>query len=116
MSTSTNLPPGGPANPVNPHSSAYPHFFRTPLRYLRWAAHEKPAIFFSVVIGSMGPLMLVMAPPIKRAYGWEPRPRIPMTYPSMDLLIAASERIDTNVVCAVPSGPRQAVPAGFEDA
>jgi len=88
MNTTTGLPQGNSANPVNPHSSAYPHFFRTPLRYIRWAAHEKPAIFFSVVIGSLGPLMLVMAPPIKRAYGWTPRPTIPMTYPSMDLLIA----------------------------
>ncbi|KAJ5665140.1 NADH-ubiquinone oxidoreductase subunit [Penicillium maclennaniae] len=40
-----------------------PQFWSTPLRYLRWASHEKPAIFWSLVIGSAGPVALVGPPP-----------------------------------------------------
>jgi len=49
---------------------------------MTWAAHEKPAIFFSIVIGAIGPVMLVSAPSVKRAFGVVPRAQIPMTYPS----------------------------------
>lgn len=70
-------------------------FFENPFRYLRWAAHEKPAYFWSVVIGSMGPLSFVVVPPIQKYYGIKPPPKIPMTYP-------------------IPKGPRPR-PAGFED-
>lgn len=59
-----------------------PQFWSTPLRYIRWAAHEKPAIFFSLVIGGMGPIALVGLPPIRRALGdVDPEP-IPLSYPS----------------------------------
>ncbi|KAL2849218.1 hypothetical protein BJY01DRAFT_210892 [Aspergillus pseudoustus] len=59
-----------------------PQFWSTPLRYLRWASHEKPAIFYSLVIGATGPVMLVSLPPIRRFFGdVDPEP-IPLTYPS----------------------------------
>jgi len=59
-----------------------PLFWSTPLRYIRWASHEKPAIFWSLIIGSMGPVALVTLPPIRRALGdVDPAP-IPMSYPS----------------------------------
>lgn len=62
-----------------------PQFWSTPFRYIRWAAHEKPAILASLCIGLMGPVALVTIPPIRRALGdVDPEP-IPMTYPSMDL-------------------------------
>ena len=58
-----------------------PLFWSTPLRYLRWAAHEKPAIFFSIIIGSTGPLFVAFGPPIRRYFGdVDPSP-IPMSYP-----------------------------------
>lgn len=58
-----------------------PQFWSTPLRYLRWASHEKPAIFYSLVVGATGPLMLVTLPPIRRFFGdVDPEP-IPLTYP-----------------------------------
>jgi hypothetical protein len=64
---------------------ATPQFWSTPLRYLRWASHEKPAIFYSIIIGSMGPVSLVALPPIRRALGdVDPEP-IPLTYPSKTL-------------------------------
>jgi hypothetical protein len=62
--------------------SATPRFFSQPIRYLRWAAIEKPAIFYSIIIGSMGPVSLVVVPPIRRALGDNERPEIPLTYPS----------------------------------
>lgn len=62
-----------------------PQFWQTPLRYLRWASHEKPAIFYSIIVGSMGPVALVTLPPIRRFLGdVDPEP-IPMTYPSKKL-------------------------------
>lgn len=70
-------------------------FWGSPIRYLRWAAHEKPAIFFSVVLGLMGPASFVVIPPLRRLAGDEDPPRIPLTYP-------------------VPRGPRK-VTEGFDD-
>ena len=59
-----------------------PLFWSTPFRYLRWASHEKPAIFYAVVIGSTGPLFLAGLPPLRRYFGdVDPEP-IPMSYPS----------------------------------
>ncbi|EMD97356.1 hypothetical protein COCC4DRAFT_32490 [Bipolaris maydis ATCC 48331] len=72
-----------------------PLFFRQPLRYMKWAAYNKPAYFYSIVIGLAGPIMLVTVPPIRRYMGEEPIQRIPLTYP-------------------VPKGPRPR-PAGFDD-
>ncbi|GIK00216.1 hypothetical protein Aspvir_004236 [Aspergillus viridinutans] len=72
-----------------------PQFWSTPLRYLRWASHEKPAIFYSLVVGATGPLMLVTLPPIRRFFGdIDPEP-IPLTYP-------------------LPQGPRN-IPQGYDD-
>ncbi|OJD19325.1 hypothetical protein AJ78_00684 [Emergomyces pasteurianus Ep9510] len=72
-----------------------PQFWSTPFRYMRWAAHEKPAIFFSIIIGSLGPVALVSLPPIRRYLGdVDPAP-IPLTYP-------------------IPPGPRK-FPKGYDD-
>ncbi|KAG4436533.1 hypothetical protein IFR05_007971 [Cadophora sp. M221] len=75
--------------------SALPRFFSQPLRYLRWAAIEKPAIFYSIVIGSMGPVTVLTVPPVRRMLGDGKRPEIPLTYP-------------------IPAGPRKKL-EGFED-
>ncbi|EER41305.1 NADH-ubiquinone oxidoreductase [Histoplasma capsulatum var. duboisii H88] len=72
-----------------------PQFWSTPFRYMRWAAHEKPAIFFSVIIGSLGPVALVALPPIRRYLGDVDPPPIPLTYP-------------------IPPGPRR-IPKGYDD-
>ncbi|WPH03223.1 nadh-ubiquinone oxidoreductase 9.5 kda subunit [Acrodontium crateriforme] len=70
-------------------------FWTTPAAYIHWAARAKPAIFWSIVVGSLGPVTLVVAPPIRRAFGDGPRPQIPLTYP-------------------IPKGPRQ-IPTGYDD-
>ncbi|KAJ5507384.1 hypothetical protein N7527_009527 [Penicillium freii] len=72
-----------------------PQFWSTPLRYIRWAAHEKPAILAAIAIGFMGPVSLATIPPIRHALGdVDPEP-IPLTYP-------------------IPQGPR-VVPKGYDD-
>ncbi|KAK0655901.1 hypothetical protein B0T16DRAFT_317706 [Cercophora newfieldiana] len=58
-----------------------PRFWASPLRYIKWAARERPAYFWSVVIGSAGPVMLITVPPYRRWRGYEVPSPVPMTYP-----------------------------------
>ncbi|EED78880.1 NADH-ubiquinone oxidoreductase 9.5 kDa subunit, partial [Postia placenta Mad-698-R] len=44
-------------------------------------AHESPVIFFSCVLGAIGPLMVITVPPIRTSLGWKPAESIPTTYP-----------------------------------
>ncbi|KAK0513118.1 hypothetical protein JMJ35_004104 [Cladonia borealis] len=74
---------------------SYPQFFQQPLRYLRWASHEKPAIFYSFVVGLCGPASFFVAPPIRRFFNDGPREMIPLTYP-------------------IPPGHRR-IPEGYDD-
>ncbi|KAI0172639.1 hypothetical protein GGR52DRAFT_545529 [Hypoxylon sp. FL1284] len=76
-------------------SAPSPHFWAGPLRYMRWAAREKPAYFYSCIIGAAGPLTLFTVPPALKASGYERAPPIPMTYP-------------------VPTGPRKTL-TGYDD-
>lgn len=63
-------------------SAAIPKsFWSSPIRYLKWASYEKPAIFYSVIVGLMGPVSLVVIPPMRRWAGDETPKRIPLTYP-----------------------------------
>jgi hypothetical protein len=62
-------------------SGAPARFWGSPIRYLRWASHEKPAIFFSCVLGGMAPLSFVVIPPLRRYFGDVDPPRLPLTYP-----------------------------------
>ncbi|KAI9314926.1 hypothetical protein BX666DRAFT_1964768 [Dichotomocladium elegans] len=63
---------------------------------LRRFALEKPVIFWSFVIGSIGPVMVWTVPTIRREYfGYKGIPALPLTYP-------------------LPNGPRNP-PAGYED-
>ncbi|KAL1872284.1 hypothetical protein VTK73DRAFT_1666 [Phialemonium thermophilum] len=76
-------------------SGVAPHFWAAPLRYCRWAARERPAYFWSVIIGAAGPVCLAVVPPIRRALGDEDAPPIPLTYP-------------------IPPGPRKQL-TGYDD-
>ena len=66
-------------------ASAAPRFFSTPLKYLHWASIEKPAIFYSLIVGSLGPVLVATVPPIRTRLGDPNRPPIPLTYPSTSL-------------------------------
>ncbi|KAL4248195.1 NADH-ubiquinone oxidoreductase 9.5 kDa subunit [Abortiporus biennis] len=68
---------------------------RSSYRYLQRQAHEQPVIFYSVVLGLIGPVMLVTVPPIRRSFGWKPAEVIPTSYP-------------------IPNRPRKAI-SGYED-
>lgn len=45
-------------------------------------AHEQPVIFYSLVIGFAGPLMVPTVPAIRTKFGWKRPEPIPLTYPS----------------------------------
>ncbi|CZT14856.1 probable NADH-ubiquinone oxidoreductase 9.5 kDa subunit [Ramularia collo-cygni] len=70
-------------------------FWSTPLTYLHWAARRKPAIFWSFIVGGMGPITVLVVPPIREYLGDGPRRAIPLTYP-------------------IPKGPRN-IPTGYDD-
>ncbi|KAI3321629.1 hypothetical protein HD806DRAFT_503073 [Xylariaceae sp. AK1471] len=76
-------------------SNPTPRFWSGPFRYWRWAARERPAYFWSVLIGSAGPVILFTVPPTLKRLGYERAPPIPMTYP-------------------VPTGPRKQL-SGYDD-
>ncbi|CAK7239102.1 MAG: n19m, NADH-ubiquinone oxidoreductase 9.5 kDa subunit [Sporothrix thermara] len=63
-------------------STMTPRFYAGPVRYLRWAARERPAYFWSCIIAAGAPLSFVVAPPLRRLFGDENPPAIPLTYPS----------------------------------
>ena len=62
---------------------ALPQFWSQPIRYMRWAAVERPALFFSIAIASLGPFLVFTVPPIREKLGDGRRPVIPLTYPGM---------------------------------
>ncbi|KAI6024849.1 hypothetical protein PISMIDRAFT_689672 [Pisolithus microcarpus 441] len=56
--------------------------FRRSYRSLQWLAHERPVIFFSLLIGISGPVLAFSVPPIRRNYfGYVQPELIPTTYP-----------------------------------
>ncbi|GAA5863693.1 hypothetical protein JCM5296_003991 [Sporobolomyces johnsonii] len=70
--------------------------FRNTYKYLQRQAHEKPAIFYSIILGFIGPVAVVTVPEVrKRFFGWKPVERPPTTYP-------------------LPNRPREAT-EGYED-
>lgn len=76
-------------------SGQTPRFWAAPLRYWRWAARERPGLFWAVVIGGLGPASLVVVPPLRKRLGDTDAAPIPMTYP-------------------IPAGPRKTL-TGYGD-
>ncbi|CAL1701710.1 unnamed protein product [Somion occarium] len=54
---------------------------RQTYRYLQKQAHEQPVIFYSCVLGVIGPVMVVVVPPIRKKFGWRKPEEIPTSYP-----------------------------------
>jgi hypothetical protein len=44
-------------------------------------AHESPVLFYSVVMGAIGPVLAFGVPPIREHFGYRPPELIPTTYP-----------------------------------
>lgn len=61
--------------------SAAPHFWSTPFKYCRWAARERPALFWSVIIGGIGPVMIYPGRALRYRLGDIDPPPVPSTYP-----------------------------------
>ncbi|UKZ95735.1 uncharacterized protein TrAFT101_010551 [Trichoderma asperellum] len=89
-------PPRSSRLPSEPHfTMSAPLFWSTPLKYCSWAARERPAFFWSVVVGAAGPILMPIVPPIRHMLGdVDPAP-VPVTYP-------------------VPAGPRKQL-TGYDD-
>ncbi|KAL4730941.1 n19m, NADH-ubiquinone oxidoreductase 9.5 kDa subunit [Fusarium chlamydosporum] len=69
--------------------SAAPFFWQTPLKYCRWAARERPALFWSVIIGAAGPVAMPIVPPIRHYFGDIDAPPVPVTYPGAFLQLGS---------------------------
>ncbi|KAF9512056.1 hypothetical protein BS47DRAFT_1298233 [Hydnum rufescens UP504] len=69
--------------------------FSRSFRFLRRSAHESPVVFYSVVLGLIGPVMVLTIPPIRKSLGYLPPERFPTSYP-------------------LPNRPRRPV-SGYED-
>lgn len=50
---------------LSTHTMAPVQFWSTPLTYLHWAARRKPAIFWSFIVGGMGPITVVRGAPLR---------------------------------------------------
>ncbi|GAA95291.1 uncharacterized protein L969DRAFT_292552 [Mixia osmundae IAM 14324] len=62
-------------------STLFGPFART-YRSLQRNAHENPAIFYSIIIGAVGPIAVLTVPPIRRTYfGYQTPDRVPTSYP-----------------------------------
>ncbi|KAM0754772.1 hypothetical protein T439DRAFT_309570 [Meredithblackwellia eburnea MCA 4105] len=71
--------------------------FRRSYQYLQRSAHEQPVIFYSVLLGAVGPVAVVAVPEIRKSwFGWKPVERPPTTYP-------------------LPNRPRDKNLTGYED-
>ncbi|RHZ56361.1 hypothetical protein Glove_402g35 [Diversispora epigaea] len=71
-------------------------FVTRPLSTLRYLAAEYPVYVWSIGLGALGPLMVLIVPPIRKHYfGYKKIPLPPITYP-------------------LPKRPRNP-PAGYED-
>ncbi|KIJ53305.1 hypothetical protein M422DRAFT_222658 [Sphaerobolus stellatus SS14] len=69
--------------------------WRSAFRYLREQSHEQPVFFWSVILGTLGPVTLIAVPPLREKMGCKRRAEIPTSYP-------------------VPHRPRQAL-TGYGD-
>ncbi|KAG6908343.1 hypothetical protein DXG01_005254 [Tephrocybe rancida] len=56
--------------------------FRSTYRYMQRQAHENTVLFYSCVIGAIGPVMAITIPPIRERLGYRPAEYVPTTYPS----------------------------------
>ncbi len=85
-------------------SGATPRFWAGPLRYWRWAARERPGMFWACVLGGLGPATLVVVPPIRHRLGDPDAAPIPLTYPStlsplFFLLLGYVEGVKRRLTC-----------------
>ncbi|KAF5377357.1 hypothetical protein D9757_007986 [Collybiopsis confluens] len=69
--------------------------FKNSYNFMYRMAHEKPVMFYSVILGVIGPVLTVTVPPIRERFGYVSPPPLPSSYP-------------------LPNRPRRPV-SGYED-
>ncbi|ESX00979.1 putative membrane protein [Ogataea parapolymorpha DL-1] len=75
---------------------SYPVYYKEPIRWLRYYAHNRPHLFFAGCIAVMGPAMLVTITPLRRRFLYDDLAPLPLDgYP-------------------IPKGPRKKV-TGYDD-
>lgn len=78
-------------------------------------AHEQPIVFYSMVLGFIGPVMVLTVPPIRKSFGWKPAEAIPTTYPRELVSVPWwPEAVILNDALLVPKRARRPV-EGYED-
>lgn len=57
---------------------SYPIYFKEPIRWVRYQAHNKPHLFFSAFIALMGPAFLFAGTPLRRKFLYEDAAPLPL--------------------------------------
>lgn len=52
-----------------------------PLVHQQRNAHENPVIFYSVILGCVGPVLVLTVPPIRERLGYKKAEMVPTSYP-----------------------------------
>ncbi|ODV88080.1 hypothetical protein CANARDRAFT_26240 [[Candida] arabinofermentans NRRL YB-2248] len=58
--------------------SSYPIYFKEPVRWLRYHAHNRPHLFYSGFIAFMGPVFIVFVTPLRRQFLYEDAKPLPL--------------------------------------
>ncbi|THV07441.1 N19M, NADH-ubiquinone oxidoreductase 9.5 kDa subunit [Dendrothele bispora CBS 962.96] len=56
--------------------------FQNSWNFMRRMSHEQPVIYWSCILGGIGPLLVVAVPPIRKSvFGYSPAEAPPQSYP-----------------------------------
>jgi len=81
-------------------------------------SHESPTIFWSLVLGAVGPVMVLTVPPIRRSLGYVPPEHFPTSYPRSSLrcrlILQRIIQLTWYNLPTVPQRARQPV-SGYDD-
>ncbi|CCJ31560.1 unnamed protein product [Pneumocystis jirovecii] len=70
----------GVLSKIKPNDSQITHNYYLK-QIVKWAAEERPHLFYSFCLGSLGPIIFLIVPPIRKSLGYVPPEPIPKTYP-----------------------------------
>ncbi|KAG5518026.1 hypothetical protein PMAC_003210 [Pneumocystis sp. 'macacae'] len=66
---------------LNLEMFSFRSFWSNSIKYAKWAAQERPHLFYSFCLGSLGPIIFLIVPPIRKRLGYVSPEPIPKTYP-----------------------------------
>ncbi|ODQ59289.1 hypothetical protein WICANDRAFT_69651 [Wickerhamomyces anomalus NRRL Y-366-8] len=59
----------------------YPVYYKQPIRWLRYHAHTRPHLYYSVVLGLGVPALALILTPLRRRYLYPDHEVVPNGYP-----------------------------------